>query len=181
MNPATKYATIAPSVITRMILGSRIALAAFLGSTKMKQARMRVKIAPKTRQPPIANVPHPVMLAQQVGTRSQAALNAKRVALEHMVMGVSPVNWVTQGKAPIPTRPNVGAANLVRRRRQKDQPLVKNVMLVLMETRRDSARSVPPVTFKTAKENKRYDTTVLLVVSCGLLFGFLFLIFNSSF
>ena len=107
----------------------------------------RVMVSPLQIQEHVLSVP-------EVGPQSQAALNAKHVALERMVMDVSPVSWVTQGMAPIPTRLGVGSANLVRRRRQKDRPLVKNAMLVLMETQRDSARSVPQVTFKMAKENK---------------------------
>jgi len=147
--PSAKRASLVLSAASEV---NRASLAKKVSIVKVKNRTVRVGFVHNVLQ-----ILRNASVVQQVGTRSRAALNAKRVALEHMVMGVRPVNWVTQGKAPIPTRPNVGAANLVRRRRQKDQPLVKNVMLVLMETRRDSARSVPPVTFKTAKENKRYE------------------------
>jgi hypothetical protein len=77
--PAKKRVKIAPSVITKTKSEYRIALAAFLGSTKMKQARVRVNIAPKTRQQPIANVPHHVTLAVRAGHHQTEACLVRNV------------------------------------------------------------------------------------------------------
>jgi hypothetical protein len=79
MNPAKKYATIASPVITKMKSGYRIALAAFLGSTKIKKARVCVKIAPKTRERSIANVPHHVTLAIRAGQHQAEACLVRNV------------------------------------------------------------------------------------------------------
>ena len=73
MSPALKHAKIAQLVITKIRVGSRIVLDAFRGSTKIKKARVRVKIAPQTRQQPIANVPHHVTLAVRAGQHRMEA------------------------------------------------------------------------------------------------------------
>ena len=64
--------------------GSRIALGAFLGSTKIKKARVRVKIALKTRQPPIANVPHHVTLAVRAEQHRTEACLVRNVWLANL-------------------------------------------------------------------------------------------------
>ena len=94
------------------------------------------------------------LIVQRDGYQEKVATNVKRVALVPLVRVAKNVRRVTHGTVTMTTQPSVSSANLVRRRRQKDQHPVKSVMLVLMETRRDFARSVPLVTFKMEKENK---------------------------
>ena len=54
---------------------------------------MRVKIAVKTRQQPIANVPHHVAFVQLVGRPKSAVRNVSRVVLVHLALGVKIVLW----------------------------------------------------------------------------------------
>jgi hypothetical protein len=79
INPGLKRAKIVLLVITKARTASRIALAAFLASTKTKKAQLRVKSAPKTRQQPIANVPHHVTLAVWAGRRQTEVWHVRNV------------------------------------------------------------------------------------------------------
>ena len=73
MNPGLKRAKSAPLVIPKARTASRIAWGAFLGSTKIKKARLRVKIALKTRPQPIQNVSHHVTFVVQEGQHEMEA------------------------------------------------------------------------------------------------------------
>ena len=67
MQPGFKPATIAQLVITKARQASRIAWGAFRGSTKIKKARLLVKIALKTRHQPIANATFRVTIVVRAG------------------------------------------------------------------------------------------------------------------
>jgi hypothetical protein len=54
---------------------------------------LRVKIAVKIRQQPIANVPHHVAFARLVGRPKSAVRNVSRVVQVHLASGVKIVHW----------------------------------------------------------------------------------------
>ena len=79
MTRVLKRAKIATLVNTKARRAYRIALDAFLGSTKTNRARLRVKIALKTRRQPIANVPHRVTHVVRAGRHQAEVCHVRNV------------------------------------------------------------------------------------------------------
>ena len=79
MTRVLNRAKIATLVITKASTASRIAWGAFLGSTKIKMARLRVNSALKTRRQPIANVPHHVMYVVRAGRHQTEVCHVQNV------------------------------------------------------------------------------------------------------
>ena len=79
MNPGLKRARSAPLVIPKARTASRIAWGAFLGSTKINKAWLRVKIALKTRRQPIANVSHRVTHVVRAGRHQMEVCHVRNV------------------------------------------------------------------------------------------------------
>ena len=134
MNPGLKRAKIAQLVITKARTASRIAWGAFLGSTKINKAWLRVKIALKTRRQPIQNVSHHVTFVVQEGQHEMEAW---------FVLNVWPGNLKIRLTRTERFVPSVHGASTRTRQTWTRVSSVQLVMLNLLRNKRPALNAAP--------------------------------------
>jgi len=142
MYPGLKRAKIVQLVITKARRAYLIALGAFLGSIKIKKARLRVKIALKTRRQPIANVPHHVTHVVQVGRHQTEVCHVRNVwpgnsknpqaRAERIVPFVYPASTRTFQTCHRASSAHVGMRNRLRNKRRALNAAPVNSMTMLV-------------------------------------------------